>query len=259
MGVGGRGPQRTLALPWLPALGMPKKKEQSGSGRQLPEVPRGSAGCGGPKDWSHTLIQKCTSLSKGSQHPVPAEAGSPEQLNRDPHPACHCQTFFLEVRHPSQGPAAGNTATLPQRAWPRKEFKAGSGDPAASAEAAPARAGSGCVPSPLPPTMSRIPSPTQFALWAAASGRPLGYRTGESRPLCAIRGLSCGSLPRAQDGRGSGRVSQPVCAPPRVLLQGLRGPRGHRSTWPVPLQGLSCAKDLARPPARQGPPPEASS
>lgn len=66
------------------------------------------------------------------------------------------------------------------------------------------------------------------------------------------RGLSCGSLPRAQDRKGLWASLPPVCLPPRVLLRGsLRGPRGLRTSPPslCPLQGLSCPKDHAEVPS----------
>lgn len=168
----------------------------------------------------------------------------------------HCQTFFLEVRPPSQGASCWEHSPPtppPQRAWPRKEFKAGSGDPAASVEAAPPRAGSGCVPSPL----SHLPchvfrlrrqglSSGQLpaaGLWVTEQGNPgLCARSG-----AFLRVPAQGTGQEGALGESLARVPPASSSPPGPL----RGPRGRRTSPPslCPLQGLSCPKDHAEAPS----------
>lgn len=219
MGGGWQGASADPRPALAPAPGMPKKKKrQSGSGRQLPGAAPGlNPSVGGPRiGHPHPHPKNALVLARGS-HLSRVTQLRTGLLTAEPGSASfHCQTFFLEVRPPSQGASCWEHSppTPPPPEGVAQEGVQGRVRGPRSQRGGGASQGRVWLRplSSLPPTMSRIPSPTPgFALWAAASGRPLGYRTGESRPLCAIGGFPAGPCPGHRTGRGSGRVSGP-CA-----------------------------------------------
>lgn len=258
---GASGDPRWLAADPRPALapapGMPTKEAIWVRKAAAQCCPRAQPKCGGPRDWSPPpSSQECTALRRGS-HLSRFTQLRTGVLTAEPGSASfHCQTFFLEVRPPSQGASCWEHSPPtppPQRAWPRKEFKAGSGDPAASVEAAPPRAGSGCVPSPL----SHLPchvfrlrrqglSSGQLpaaGLWVTEQGNPgLCARSG-----AFLRVPAQGTGQEGALGESLARVPPASSSPPGPL----RGPRGRRTSPPslCPLQGLSCPKDHAEAPS----------
>lgn len=218
---GASGDPRWLAADPRPALapapGMPTKEAIWVRKAAARCCPRAQPKCGGPRDWSPPpSSQECTALRRGS-HLSRFTQLRTGVLTAEPGSASfHCQTFFLEVRPPSQGASCWEHSppTPPPPEGVAQEGVQGRVRGPRSQRGGGATQGRVWLRplSSLPPTMSRIPSPTPgFVLWAAASGRPLGYRTGESRPLCAIGGFPAGPCPGHRTGRGSGRVSGP-CA-----------------------------------------------
>lgn len=148
----------------------------------------------------------------------------------------------------------GGQRTLPtpsRRAWPRREFKARSVDPAASMEAGATqgRVWPHLFPS-LPLNLCHIFHLGRQDLpscgWQAS-----GFQNRRIPAFVRGRGASCGSLASAQDRKGIWASPRPVCLPPRVLPWGpIGGPRG-RGTTPrsrCPRQGLSFPKDRAEAP-----------
>ena len=219
---GASGDPRWLAADPRPALapapGTPKKRGNLGREGSYPVLPQGSTQVWGLRDWSPPPSpQERTRLSEGitlvQVHPaenriLTAEPGSS---------SFHCQTGSFLPRSPptfAGGQLLGTQPTHSPLEGVAQEGVQGRVRGRRSQRGGGATQGR-VWPRPLsslPPTMSHIPSPTPgFALWAAASGRPLGYRTGESRLLCAIGGFPAGPCPGHRTGRGSGRVSG-LCA-----------------------------------------------
>lgn len=151
----------------------------------------------------------------------------------------------------------GGQRTLPtpsRRAWPRKEFKARSVDPAASMEAGATqgRVWPHLFPSlPLITYVTSSVSDARICPLGSCEWQASGFQNRRIPAFVRGRGASCGSLASAQDRKGIWASPRPVCLPPRVLPWGqLGGPRG-RGTTPrsrCPLQGLSFPKDRAEAP-----------
>lgn len=175
----------------------------------------------------------------------------------------HCQTFFLEVRPPSQGASCWEHSppTPPPRGrGPGRSSRQGQGTPQPAWRRR--HPGPGLAASPLL-------SPTYHVTYSISDARvcPLGSCQRQAfglqnRGIPAFvrdRGLSCGSLPRAQDRKGLWASLWPVCLPPRVLLQGRfvdREGAGRVRLACAPSRDCPARRTTQRPPARQGPPPE---
>ena len=187
--------------------------------------PRAQPECVGLRDWSPPPSPRdCASLSEGITRVQVHPAENRGLLTAEPgSTSFHCQTGSFPPRSPPPSQEAScrehSPPTPPVGRGPGRSSRQGQGTQRGGG-ATQGRVWSRPLSS-LPPTMSHIPSPTPgFALWAAASGKPLGYRTGESRPLCAIgaflRVPAQGTGQEGALGESPARVPPASSSPPGV-------------------------------------------